>query len=119
MGRSSCSPYVPWPILLIFAPFFWVVKSNMANMAALRSAVLEVYVKMVCPYDRVVSLRWKGVLSDVELFYSPVQISKKYPRMIMLQVPHISGLGEAADILKMLRRTLSSISFTWFGVGSS
>ena len=60
MGRSSCSPDVPWPILLIFAPFFWVVKSNMANMAALRSAVLEVYVKMVCPYDRVVSLRWRG-----------------------------------------------------------
>ena len=68
--QSSGPPNFTWPIFLLLAPLFWLVNSNMVNISDLRSVVLEVYMKTVFPQDRVTSLRWKGVLSDVEALYS-------------------------------------------------
>ena len=59
--------------------------------------------------------RQKGVLSDVEALYSPEWIRKKYARVIMLQVPQISGLGKASVILEMCCRNWSRIGFTQLG----
>ena len=71
--------------------FFWVVNSNMANVAAMRSEVLEVRMEMVCTNDIAESQRRKGVLYDMEVVYHPGQKRKKYTRMIVSWVPVFQG----------------------------
>ena len=52
-----------------FIPFFWVVNSNTANVATLRSVVFVVFMKTVFPQDRVVSKIRKGVMRDLDAVY--------------------------------------------------
>ena len=69
MGERGGPPDRPWPIFSPHTPFFWVVNSNTANVATLRSVVFVVFTKTVFPQDRVVSKIRKGVMRDLEAVY--------------------------------------------------
>ena len=88
--HSSGFPDLPCHIFSLRVPFFWVMNSSVVNVATLRLVVLKVWVKKVCPKDRVRSQRWKGVLSGVESVHSQERSRKEYARMIMSQLPRFS-----------------------------
>ena len=69
-GHTSTYPEALWPIFLSLTLLFCVINESVTNVAALRSASVDVSAKMIWPQLKDVSSLRKGALSSLDLVSS-------------------------------------------------